>query len=225
MAYIQNWSLNAKQHFEDGDYKWICDLIPNYRTVFEIGCGAGYSTLTFILRGFEVITADLNSDAIKATKVLISENDRNPEEIAFHELNVVHEINRAKEIAKGADIIVLCNPGGNLSNEITSYERRLLEIGGFSNEEMQSSPIDFLHKWSQIFGACATAFKAEKPILIIERVDNIDEGKQLVNQIASDMEMRLINVFFRPIRKPPEGGVYLKCGDSPMWVAAIYFPT
>lgn len=25
--YIARWMINAKQHFTDGDYGWICDLI------------------------------------------------------------------------------------------------------------------------------------------------------------------------------------------------------
>lgn len=43
--YIDAWEHNAKQHFADGDYEWACNQISHYKTVFEIGCGAGYSTL------------------------------------------------------------------------------------------------------------------------------------------------------------------------------------
>lgn len=27
--YVSCWSLNAMQHFHDGDYVWICDFIKN----------------------------------------------------------------------------------------------------------------------------------------------------------------------------------------------------
>ncbi len=42
--YVVAWNNNAKQHFDDGDYEWICNQIPQYRNVLEIGCGSGYST-------------------------------------------------------------------------------------------------------------------------------------------------------------------------------------
>lgn len=79
--YITRWSVNAKQHFEDEDYEWICDLINKIPTkqpcsrILEIGCGAGYSTLTFILRDFYVLAIDINGEAIKDTKTLIERHN------------------------------------------------------------------------------------------------------------------------------------------------------
>ena len=48
--YIARWTVNAKQHFDNGDYSWVCDLIkdPPYHRILEIGCGAGYSTLSLL---------------------------------------------------------------------------------------------------------------------------------------------------------------------------------
>ena len=48
--YISRWKVASKQHFDDGDYCWVCDLIkdPPYHRILEIGCGAGHSTLSFL---------------------------------------------------------------------------------------------------------------------------------------------------------------------------------
>ena len=64
--YIANWTLNAKQHFDDGDYEWLCDIIQqcfpeeSCKRILELGCGAGYSTLVFLLRDYSVISVDIN---------------------------------------------------------------------------------------------------------------------------------------------------------------------
>ena len=69
--YIEAWNLNAKQHFNDGDYEWNCDRIrqipSDMNKIFEIGCGSGYSTLTLVLRDFDVVSIDANKSAIEAT--------------------------------------------------------------------------------------------------------------------------------------------------------------
>ena len=79
--YIANWELNAKQHFDDGDYEWICDIIQEYfpdgscERILEIGCGAGYSTLVFLLRDYRVVSVDMNAEAVKHTDELIKKHD------------------------------------------------------------------------------------------------------------------------------------------------------
>ena len=73
--YINRWKENAMQHFDDGDYEWICNQIESYSFVLEIGCGSGESTLVLILRGHRVLSIDINPDAINSTKNLINNND------------------------------------------------------------------------------------------------------------------------------------------------------
>ncbi len=72
--HISHWNTNAKQHFEDGDYEWICSLInesselKSCHRIFEIGCGGGYSTLMFAIKDFPVEYMDINEVAISSTK-------------------------------------------------------------------------------------------------------------------------------------------------------------
>ena len=95
-AYISQWSLNAKQHFGDGDYKWLCDFIKlNVRDgcgIAEIGCGAGYSTLSFLQKGFDVAAIDTNVEALKATEQLLKKNEYQ-KNIVTAQFDAVHEMN------------------------------------------------------------------------------------------------------------------------------------
>jgi len=82
--YIFAWSLNGQQHFDDGDYEWICNKIRQIPSenplnhILEIGCGAGYSTLAFVLRGFEVFAIDMKEEAIESTRKLLEKNNCSP---------------------------------------------------------------------------------------------------------------------------------------------------
>ena len=31
--YISRWTLNAKQHFDNGDYEWLCDFIQQFYVI------------------------------------------------------------------------------------------------------------------------------------------------------------------------------------------------
>lgn len=72
--YISRWNVNAKKHFDDGDYEWICDLInidsafQSYHRILEIGCGAGYSTLMFAIRDLSIMAIDVNEAALNCKK-------------------------------------------------------------------------------------------------------------------------------------------------------------
>ena len=79
--YISGWTLSAKQHFDDGDYEWLCDAIQqcfpdgSCKRILELGCGAGYSTLVFLLRDYQVVSVDINAEAVKHTDALVRDHD------------------------------------------------------------------------------------------------------------------------------------------------------
>ena len=140
--YISHWNANAKQHFEDGDYEWICSLInesselKSCRRIFEIGCGAGYSTLMFAIKDFAVVSIDINEVAISSTKKLLEEYDYDVNnidtnldkgstaDICLWKVDLIHQFSEVRKaiIAQEEypiDLIVLCNPGGQLTTDIT----------------------------------------------------------------------------------------------------------
>lgn len=242
--YISQWTLNAKQHFEDGDYEWICSHISGeYHKILELGCGTGYSTLAFLLKDFEVLSLDLNEECIKSAKKLIEMHDyivgmageTNKADVLLWKVDIVHGAGKITRFAKEnfpVDLIVLCNPGGQLTQNITKKEYELLKICGFLDNEISGhinmGNVALLHKWAMIYAACSISINLERPLLIIDRGSSKEDVRENLEQIAKDTEIRLINSYFRKINDSPEGGVKIVDRDgketTQVWGAGLYFP-
>lgn len=251
--YISNWTLNAKQHFDDGDYEWLCDLIQqcfpegSCKRILELGCGAGYSTLVFLLRDYRVVSVDINDEAITHTDTLIKKHDFTSEiktidgpdfsqadallwkKDLVEEWGLVYALTKQQESIKPIDLIVLCNPGGNLTRELTPREQDLLKSGGFSCEEICDNIctgcVDLLHKWALIYASCALSKATGIPLLLVERETEGEVNKTLA-QISNDVDMAIIKTFSRPIRTAPDGGTLLRntmdATGRLCWGAAVY---
>lgn len=248
--YISRWKINAKQHFDDGDYEWVCDLLKNppYHRILEIGCGAGYSTLSFLLKKIKVTSIDSNCEAIDFTKKLLDEqgyfvetvptNGGEPgdTDVLLWKADLVHETEKVKQFVRDQkalpiDLVVLCNPGGQLTTDITEQELAYLLWGGFVKEEIeyneQAGNVGLLHKWAMIYAACYLAEQMEKPILVVERGTD-EEIQETLELISTDTGCRKIFEKFRHIKDAPIGGVKLASVGSSnteqSWGAALYFP-
>ena len=253
--YISNWTLNAKQHFDDGDYEWLCDLIQQWfpvgtcKRILELGCGAGYSTLVFLLRDYRVVSVDVNDEAITHTDALIKQYDYTSEikttddpdfsqadallwrKDLVEEWGLINALTKQQANLNPINLIVLCNPGGNISGTISSQELNLLLSGGFCCEEiyknLHAGCISLLHKWALIYASCALSKSTGIPLLIVERetVENVDNT---LSQISSDTGMPIAKRSSRPIRPTPDGGTILgNLADATgqlCWDAAVYVP-
>lgn len=248
--YIARWTANAKQHFNDGDYSWVCDLIkdPPYHRILEIGCGAGYSTLSLLQNKFDVISIDSNHEAIECTKKLLEEYGYSAEVATagggklkntgalLWEVDLIHEMAKIKQLMNEqekspVDLIVLCNPGGQLTSNITQQEKNYLLWGGFTEAEVechyQAENIGLLHKWAMIYAACGLALREEKPILLVERAF-LKTVQETLEQIGDETMCRKIFSKLRQIKNAPTNGITLGSADNSdnqlFWGAALYFP-
>ena len=243
--YTEAWSLNAKQHFEDGDYEWLCDQLEPYHNILEIGCGAGYSTLVLTLRDHRVLSVDINPDALQKAKELIIENDYEAEiatkSINFDEKDVwlwnTDVVGNREALFTVTsqlpiDLILLCNPGGNLDPSLRMNEVKLLKRYGFSQAEIDQrchqNAIPLLHKFSMIDAAADIALHCGKPLMIVERGDK-EQVTETLEQISIDTGMRRIREDFHEIKMPPDGGITLGDVDGTkaeklFWGAGMYFP-
>lgn len=253
--YINKWTLNAKQHFDDGDYEWLCDFIqqcfPNgtCKRILELGCGAGYSTLVFLLRDYRVVSVDVNDEAIAHTDALIKAHDYTSEikitdgpdfshvdallwkKDIIEEWGLVYALTRQQASINPIDLIVLCNPGGNISREITPREYELLRSGGFSSEEVcdniRNGCIDLLHKWALIYASCALSRSTGIPLLIVEREIEKEVNRTLA-QMSNDANMVIVKSTSKPIKNAPNGGTLLVNTMDTVgqlcWGAAVYVP-
>jgi len=243
--YVEAWNNNAMRHFDDGDYEWICDQIPKYNNVLEIGCGSGYSTLVLLLHNHKVLSVECNKEAIQTTKKLAIENGYEAE-IAARSIDFemcdawlwnIDAVGNRESIIQVVnqlqiDLILLCNPGGNLDSNLRMYEVKLLKQYGFSQDEINQyymqGAIHLLHKFSIIDAAADIAIKSDKPLFIVERGSRNQVGEML-DQIKSDTHMRKVFDAFREIRCEPEGGIKLgdadgKKIDKMFWGAGMFFP-
>lgn len=233
--YINRWKFNARQHFDDGDYGWLCDFIKRHIRdnigIAEIGCGAGYSTLSFAQNGFNIAAIDTNSEALKETLKLLQENEFQGS-IVTAQLDAVHEMNSIVGFLSGyifpISTIVLCNPGGNLNAELSQAEFRLLRMFGFKKDELIQRVLcketHLLHKWSLIYAACSLAIMMDKMLIIVDRGSK-EELELTLDLIQYNAGIRKIASELRIIRKEPENGIPLGKTDSEQyWGAALYNP-
>ena len=243
--YVDAWAQNARQHYNDGDYKWICEKITPFKNILEFGCGAGYSTMALADGKHRILAIDLNSDALKSTQKLLEQHGYKSEiatqSIDFSESEIwlwlIDAVKDREGVASVAsqipvDAILLCNPGGNLDPNLYKYEAGLLLKYGFTEDEIsqrhQQGAIPLLHKFAMIYAAADIAIRSYKPLLIVERgVGN--QVKETLDLIESDTQMRKVFENFRVIRSEPENGVSLGDADGInegelLWGAGMYIP-
>ncbi len=227
--------MNAKQHFDDGDYEWLCDFINRFVGegcgIAEIGCGAGYSTLSFLHNGFDVAAIDTNPEALKTTMQLLQKHEYH-NSIATAQFDAIHEMNGIVHFLDGnkfpVDLVVLCNPGGILNSDLSQAEYKLLRMFGFEEDEINQhalrEEIHLLHKWSLIYAACSLAILMDKQLVIVDRGSKEELGQSL-RLIEHDAGIHRIASDFRIIRSEPEGGIPIGKADTlQYWGVALYNP-
>lgn len=217
--------------------------------IFEVGCGAGFSTLALAIRDFSVMAIDFNESAINSADKLLLEHNWNSKVISTNadisadvdvflwKVDLIHDSFKIRTLIGengvfSPDLIVLCNPGGQLTANITNQEKGYLVWGGFSEEEIlchySQGNVALLHKWAMIYAACGLAQLIDKPLLIIERGTRLDVQRTL-EQIKKDTAARGICQAYRMIRKEPEDGIKLgeleERTESLYWGAGLLYPS
>lgn len=201
--------------------------------------------LALVQHDHKVLAVDCNAEALRMTKELIIKNDYEAEiaeaSIEFDKfdaylwkIDAVGSRESLNQVVNQLpiDLILLCNPGGNLDPNLRMYEVNLLKQYGFSQEEIdydyRKGMIHLLHKFSLIDAAADIAIKSNKPLLIVERGSR-NQAEETLNQIKNDTHMREVFNVFREIRCVPEGGVKLgdadgKKAEKLFWGARVFFP-
>lgn len=72
--YAIEWNNSAQYFYNNHNYKHLSDQIKNYKTVLEIGCDTGQSTLALLEAGHAVIAVDQNSYCLDKAQHLIEES-------------------------------------------------------------------------------------------------------------------------------------------------------
>lgn len=115
--YANEWNNSAEYFSEHNSYKHLAAQISRYKTVLEIGCGTGQSTLALLKEGHSVIALDQNPYCISKALNLISASQYSIKDslceltensVCFIECDVTDEAN-VNDLLSGANIdIVIC---------------------------------------------------------------------------------------------------------------------
>lgn len=69
--YFDMWDESSKNLYDNEYYLWMNQYIKEKEKIFEIGVGAGYSTLSLLRNGHTVIGVDENKECLKSTYSLL----------------------------------------------------------------------------------------------------------------------------------------------------------
>lgn len=173
IIYADQWEVSSKYFHENDCYKWMADQIGKYKTVLEIGCGTGYSTLELLRHGHKVISIDKNEYCIERAKQKIESQgfligDISNNDVTFIIADIVDE-NFSRIISDyDFDVVICWNIGTHEEGKTRNYYKpHLLKYGLTEqqvNENWESSYAELI-----LWIACKTAANRKVPFHLIDR--------------------------------------------------------
>lgn len=176
LQYANQWDVSAQHFYSNGYYSWMADKLFKYKTILEIGCGTGYSTLALLQKGYFVIAVDKNSECIKQAKELIISKGYTDQDVVFFEGDIAIDKVRFELIKKYEFDVVICWNVGTYWNEqmINHYLPYMYEYG-LNNQQiylnLESSYAELI-----LWDACRLANAKGAACHIIDR------GKEIINE-------------------------------------------
>lgn len=173
--YSQQWSINAEHFNNNNSYLWMCGKIHEYKTVLEIGCGTGQSTVALLKNKHKVIAIEKNIFCIEKAKTLISdagfkvgtvENLEDDFDVLIIHKELLELANFINQYS--FDIVVCWNVGSYWDEKmIRYYEKHMLKYGLTLDQisEKPESSYGELIQWH----SCKIAKENNVPIHLIDR--------------------------------------------------------
>lgn len=173
--YADKWQSSSKFFFDNGYYSQMAEIVKPYKTVLEIGCGVGYSTLSLIKDGHKVIVVEKNHNCVLMTKNLLRERGHETE-VNILEGDIVDESFRNSLISnQEVDAVICWNPGTQLDvDSLLHYVPFMLEYG-LTSEQIKENPASSYTEM-MLWYACKMAKTMGAPIHIIDRCGKVDEN-------------------------------------------------
>lgn len=235
MDYIQHWEYNACQHFNDGDYAWVANLIKQkgIQRILEIGCGTGFSTLAIASKGIQALSIDVIPEAIQNTEKLLTENaipntllgEGNGAQVVLKQTDLFIEAENIKKWVKQfhIELILICNPGGKVETDLTLQEKIILRWGHFTDDQIEEESVPLLHKWAVLLATAKIALETKALLMIVDR-GSLADVDYILNTIEVVADIKGIARTGRKIRTMPENGIQLgnSIDDQLYWGAGLY---
>ena len=173
--YAERWQSSSKLFADNNYYKWMIEKVKPYKTILELGCGVGYSTLSLTNDSHMVLAVEKNHECVMMAKDLLYENGRESE-VSFLEGDIIDETFR-NDIIEGqtADVVICWNPGTQMDiDSLRQYIPFMLEYG-LTLEQIKENPASSYTEML-LWNACKIAKAMNIPIHIIDRVGELNES-------------------------------------------------
>ena len=181
-AYADKWQSSSKFFFDNDYYSQMAEIIKPYKTVLELGCGVGYSTLSLVKDGHKVISVEKNHECVLMAKNLIRVNGHESE-VNILEGDIVDESFRNSIVSDvKADAVICWNPGTQLDKESLLHYVPFMLRYGLTVDQIRENPASSYIEM-MLWYACKTAKAMSAPIHIIDRCGEVDENTVKYYQI------------------------------------------
>ncbi|NFA44460.1 class I SAM-dependent methyltransferase [Clostridium botulinum] len=175
--YADQWYNSAKYFYGNGSYTLMCKAIKKYKTVLEIGCGTGQSTLSLLENGHKVITIEKNEFCIEKAKTLLKEKGHNVGTIESNildcdvillplELFDNSLLNSISNIP--FDVVICWNVGSYFNKSMLQYYIPIMIEHRFGIEYIKSNTESSYAELIQV-QACKIAIDHNVPVHFIDR--------------------------------------------------------
>lgn len=173
IIYANQWEVSSKHFYENDCYKWMTEQVGEFKTILEIGCGTGYSTLELLRRGHKVISVDKNELCIEKAKNRIEAEGFTVGDISSNDVEFIVADIVDKEFLKtianfNFNIVICWNVGTYEENETRNYYQPFFLEYGLTeqevNENWESSYAELI-----LWTACKIAANKKVPFHLIDR--------------------------------------------------------
>ena len=196
--FVEKWSVNGDDLFENGIYEIATDMIHKFSRVGEIGCGTGHSTLALLLGNHKVFAVDIFPECI-------TESENRIQDIGYEETTAITWSDEDATLMRANlfdplfvnsivnfdfDIILMWNPG-------------------------QMDRVKLVDQCAIIANCKGVSLQ------VIERGVSYEEGLELLMEIASDNRMCLREYKIIPVEWNHQEGIRMEGTDNKTIYMAI----
>lgn len=215
--YADQWNISAQHFYDKGYYSWMAQVINEFHTVVEIGCGTGYSTLALLEAGHSVIAIDKNADCIANAQNLLRSKGFLDDRIIFVEGDITDEFFRHKIASDFSFDIVLCwNAGTYWSRQMMQFYLPYMLEYGLSREQIAANP-ESSYAELVIWTACKLASEKHVATHIIDRGTEIisKDNDPYYKQLKTEFGYNDISYDNRKAESISNGGRILSVNGVP----------
>jgi SAM-dependent methyltransferase len=167
--YSEQWNISAQYFYNKNYYSWMADKLIQYKTVLEVGCGTGYSTLALVERGYKVIAVEKNQECLKKAKVLLSEKGYINGEVIFIKGDIATDEIRNAVINKfDFDVVICWNIGTYWNRKMIEYYLPYMLEYGLNRHQIAENP-ESSYSELIIWNVCRLAYDKGVAAHIIDR--------------------------------------------------------